>query len=96
MESRRLLVDGWWGCHVPERFVNNYDTKKWHCKELAKELKKSLKKTEKEDDADEYEIQSWLWDDILNKAWWKDEDGTRWHLEQDDDLFAVKDASDDD
>ena len=95
--NRYVLVDGWWGIHVPERFIHCYEMDRWHVEDLAKELRESLDKTEKNClDTDEYQNQCWIWDDILNSAYWEDEDGTRWHLEQDDDLFAVKDGEEDD
>lgn len=95
--ERRCLVDGWWGIHVPERFIHCYDMSRWHVDDLAKELRESLKKTEDNcPDTDEYVKQSDIWDDILREAYWTDEDGSRWYLEQDDDLFAVKEVMDDD
>ena len=74
-----LLVDGWHGQYVMETFIRNYNMSVWHCEDYAKEYL----------NADD-EIRSWLYDDIINTAYYRDADGFRWYLHQDGDLFAYR------
>jgi hypothetical protein len=75
----KLLVDGVNGQYVPSSFIRCYDMNKWHIKERARSYR----------EADD-EMKSWIWDDILNEAYYIDEDGYKWDLYQDGDLFAVR------
>lgn len=75
----KLLVDGQFGQYVASVFIRNYDMDKWHVKERARSYR----------EADD-EMKGWIWDDILNEAYFVDNDGYKWNLYQDGDLFAVR------
>ena len=75
----KLLVDGVNGQYVPSSFIRRYDMEKWHIKGRAASYREA-----------DNEMKSWIWDDILNEAYYIDEDGYRWNLYQDGDLWAVR------
>lgn len=77
--SRELLLDESRGIYIPKKFAENFDTEEWHIdEELVAELKEGP-------DGENY----WeAWEAVLRDAWMI-EDGKKWNLEQDGDLFAV-------
>ena len=75
----KLLVDGVNGQYVPSSFIRCYDMEKWHIVERAEAYR----------EADD-EMKSWIWDGILNEAYYIDEDGYKWTLHHEDDLFAIR------
>ena len=84
MQEMCVLVDNCLGSNIPINFVNRYDMKRWHCTKLAKELKRCW--GVKGGIADE------VWQDILDKAWYKSDDGKVWRLDYNEgwgDLVAV-------
>lgn len=74
-----LLVDGHHGQYVPIVFIDVYDVKQWHIVEFANEYR----------NADEM-VKCDIWCDILDKAYFTDDNGFRWTLYQDMDLWAVR------
>lgn len=93
--GRMVLVDGLWGIHVPERFIDLYSSYDWNIGELVDELEMSLKKTEENPlDTEEILKQGDIWDEILREAYYVDDKGQTWYLEQDGDLFAVREEDD--
>lgn len=79
MSGISLLLSDSRGVYIPRDFVNNFDLDKWHVKE---DYMDELSSTDNE----------WYWDTwdvILNNAYFVDENGNKWELWQDGDLWAI-------
>lgn len=81
-----LLIDGASGIYIPKEFIESYEIEAWGIKpEDAKTLLQGP-------DAEYY----WeTWDDVISYAEFTDEDGRKWTLHQDGDLFAVSEKLED-
>ena len=73
-----LLIDCNQGINIPKKFYNNFDFKDWH---IIKENYSCLSNNENESYWD-------VWAKLLDEAYYIDQDGDRFILEQDDDLFC--------
>lgn len=81
------------GIYIPRDFVNGFAIE---CKEEDKEEAKSGKAWQGItaenviNCQDHYGEWYWeAWDSILNSAYWTDENGNKWELYQDGDLWAI-------
>ena len=75
------IVDGDRGIYVPQFFAERYDMSAWHVSPEDVEIIL----------AGPYHEFYWeTWDDVLRSAYYVDKNGTRFTLEQDNDLFAVR------
>ena len=84
MENTKvLLVDGSTGIYGAKCFIEKYDRKEWHILLDDAEILKDI------DHKDYWEV----WDDVMTYAYFE-EDGHRWTLYQDGDLWAVRDDYD--
>lgn len=80
MIERECLIDGSRGIYIPNSFYKNFDFSVW-----------GLNKNDFSELSDVENEHYWdAWDDVLDKAKYKDGDGNLWVLDQDDSLFAVK------
>lgn len=81
MKGVKFLIDGLHGIHIPEYFADMFHQDHWN---ISKEdnFRLSLDTVTQ----NEY----WeTWKSVLNNAYHIDEEGNRWTLHQDGDLFAV-------
>lgn len=77
----KLLIDGVYGIHIPECFADRFHWDHWN---ISKEDNFCLSL-----DSEESEHYWETWESVLNNAYHIDEEGNRWTLYQDGDLFAV-------
>jgi hypothetical protein len=88
MEDRKTcLLDGARGIYIPQNFATNFDLKLWHCDESSNSWDSIIVLREGPEIADYDDA----WQDILDNAYMIDEQKHKWTLEQDGDLFAVRD-----
>jgi hypothetical protein len=78
--EQKLLVDSHYGIYVAQCFVERYNSADWH---ISAENEAVLR--EGPDHEDYWEV----WDEVLSSAYHCAEDGKRWTLMQDCDLFAI-------
>ena len=79
MSGISLLLSDSRGVYIPRDFVNNFDLDNWHVKEDYQDVLSSS-------DNEYY----WdMWGQVLNNAYYIDEQGNRWLLHQDGDLWAI-------
>lgn len=77
----KLILSDRQGVFIPQIFVNNFDMSVWNISESDNDL--LILKI-----GPEHEWYWESWNVILDKAFFIDEYGYRWHLEQDGDLFT--------
>lgn len=85
---RHCMIDGNKGIYIPQYFVNNFDLTEWHLDKLQDEIIDCAAGPDNEHYWDS-------WQTICDAAYYDHEDGTRYYLMQDDDLF-IDDYQDDD
>ena len=87
IHERKLLMDGRNGVYVPRQFVKRFIPDAWN---VSKEDEQILL------DGPDNENYWDAWCYVLDSAYYCDESGVRWHLEQDEgDLFAVAESLED-
>ena len=74
-----LLLNGARGVYVPQNFVECFDMGDWH---LSDDDIKDLSDPNNEFYWD-------AWESVLNNAYFVDEEGNKWTLYQDGDLWAI-------
>ena len=80
-----LLCDSHHGVFIPQLMARRLHDAGWECVELEKVV-------ELEFGPDENEWYWDVWNDILNSAVFTDENGVKWYLHHDGDLFAVTES----
>lgn len=79
MEHITLLIDSRNGTYIPQIFVEDYSHYNWN-------IKKQDMETLKNPDNEWY----WeSWENVINTAYYMDNDGVKWTLHHDGDLFAI-------
>jgi hypothetical protein len=79
MSGMFLLMDSNSGIYIPKVFSWNFDMQKWH-------VNKSVAEKLSDVNSDDY----WeTWDYVLSSAYYLDDNGNKWELWQDADLWAV-------
>jgi hypothetical protein len=82
--NRKLLIDDSRGIYIPKVFAESFDLTKWGFSESDSKL---LLEDLLNPDSDWY----WeAWEIVLRDACYQDDNLDIWYLEQDGDLFAVK------
>ena len=76
-----LLLDGNRGIYVPQGFAECFSREEWNYSKEDEEILIS---------GPDHEYYWETWDDILQNAYYIDNDGLRWHLWQDGDLFCYR------
>ena len=78
MSGMFLLMDGNRGIYIPKNF-SEFDMQKWHVnKSVAEKLN------------DVYSVDYWdTWDYVLDSAYYIDDNGNKWELWQDGDLWGI-------
>lgn len=77
----KLLIGDYHGQYIPQFFVQNFDLKSWNLISFNSDIESIRKGPECE----------WYWEAwniLLSNAFLIDEDGNKWVLEQDGDLFT--------
>lgn len=78
--EQKLLVDSHHGIYIPQSFVSRYNAADWHISPESEEILRQ---------GPDHEYYWETWDEVLGSAYHCAEDGTRWTLLQDCDLFAI-------
>ena len=79
MSGISLLLSDSRGIYIPRDFIQNFDLEQWHIKEDYQDVLSIP-------DNEEY---WYIWDHILLFAYFVDEQGNKWELYQDGDLWAI-------
>jgi hypothetical protein len=80
--TRELIIDDSRGIHIPQFFATHFDMDAWGVSDEQKQVLMSGADTEEYWD---------VWDEVLRNATYNDGKGHTWTLEQDGDVFAVRD-----
>ena len=78
IESVQLLLSDARGIYIPRDFAEGFDMDKWHVKTHDAEILKNP----------EHEWYWETWDNVLNYAYYLDDNGNQFDLIQDGDLWA--------
>jgi hypothetical protein len=85
MIGRICLVDGCRGIYAPQSLARRgLDLAKWHLENNVADISTLL-------EGPDYPDYDEAWEAVLRAAWHVDDDGLRWTLEQDGDIFATCD-----
>ena len=80
LQAINLLLSDCRGVKIPQDFYNNFDLEKWHIKKSY--FLNSLNEVHSEN--------YWsAWEEVLNNAYYLDDDGNKFVLYQDGDLFGI-------
>ena len=80
LQAINLLLSNCRGVKIPQDFYNNFDLEKWHIKKSY--FLNSLNEVHSEN--------YWsAWEEVLNNAYYLDDDGNKFVLYQDGDLFGI-------
>ena len=80
LQAINLLLSNCRGVKIPQDFYNNFDLEKWHIKKSY--FLNNLNKVHSEN--------YWrAWEEVLNNAYYLDDDGNKFVLYQDGDLFGI-------
>lgn len=80
-DTQTLLVDEARGIYVPQSFAESYQAHEWGIGEEDESILMAGP------DAEDY----WdTWDDVIKQAIYEDDDGMKWTLYQDGDLWAIR------
>ena len=80
LQAINLLLSDCRGVKIPQDFYNNFDLEKWHIKKSC--FLNNLN--------DCFRENYWLaWEEVLNSAYYLDDDGNKFVLYQDGDLFGI-------
>lgn len=79
MSGMFLLLDGSRGINIPKIFIKCIDIQKWH---INKSIAEKLRDVDSADHGG-------TWDYVLSSAYYLDDNGNKWELCQDGDLWAI-------
>ena len=80
LQASNLLLSNCRGVKIPQDFYNNFDLEKWHIKKSY--FLNNLNEVHSEN--------YWCaWEEVLNNAYYLDDDGNKFVLYQDGDLFGI-------
>ena len=80
LQAINLLLSDCRGVKIPQDFYNNFDLEKWHIKKSY--FLNNLDKVHSEN--------YWsAWEEVLNNAYYLDDNGNKFVLYQDGDLFGI-------
>jgi hypothetical protein len=85
MSGMKMLLDGSRGIYVPSTFVELYNVFEWGFYEDEHNIATLAEGPDGDSCWD-------AWDEVLNKAEFIDQDGNKWFLHHDEDLWAMCEA----
>ena len=80
LQAINLLLSDCRGVKIPQDFYNNFDLEKWH-----------IKKSYFLNNLNNYSSENYwnAWEEVLNGAYYLDDNGNKFVLYQDGDLFGI-------
>ena len=80
LQAINLLLSDYHGVKIPQNFYNNFDLEKWH-----------IKKSYFLNNLDNIKSENYwnAWEEVLNSAYYLDDNGNKFVLYQDGDLFGI-------